>query len=54
VRSAKRLMTLAFAGNPGAGLASEAAAFGAAFATRDQREGMQAFIEKRQASFSDE
>lgn len=53
VRSAKRLMALAFAGNPGAGLATEAAAFGAAFATLDQREGMQAFIEKRQASFSD-
>jgi enoyl-CoA hydratase len=54
VRAAKRLMTLAFAGNPGAGLAAEAAAFGAAFATLDQREGMTAFIEKRQASFVDE
>ncbi len=54
VRATKRLMTLAFAGNPGAGLAAEAAAFGAAFATFDQREGMTAFIEKRQASFVDE
>lgn len=53
VRSAKRLISLAFAGNPGAGLAAEAAAFGAAFATLDQREGMKAFIEKRPAQFAD-
>jgi enoyl-CoA hydratase len=53
VRAAKRLIALAFAGNPGAGLAAEAAAFGATFATLDQREGMHAFIEKRQALFVD-
>lgn len=53
VRTAKHLLSLAFAGDPGAGLAAEAAAFGAAFATRDQREGMQAFVEKRTAAFSD-
>jgi enoyl-CoA hydratase len=52
VRAAKRLAALAFAGNPGAGLAAEVAAFGAAFATPDQSEGMRAFVEKRPASFS--
>jgi enoyl-CoA hydratase len=53
VRGAKQLMALAFAGNPGEGLAVEAATFGAAFATRDQQEGMRAFIEKRDAVFED-
>jgi enoyl-CoA hydratase len=53
VRSAKQLMTLAFAGEPGEGLAVEAATFGSAFATWDQLEGMSAFIEKRDAVFED-
>jgi enoyl-CoA hydratase/carnithine racemase len=46
-------MTHAFAGNPGFGLAEEVAAFGAAFAHPDQREGMRAFLEKRVPAFSD-
>jgi enoyl-CoA hydratase/carnithine racemase len=44
-------MALAFSGNLAAGLADEAATFGAAFATLEQREGMRAFIEKRQPTF---
>ena len=51
VREAKRLMALAFSGSPAAGLADEAATFGAAFATLEQREGMRAFIEKRPPAF---
>jgi enoyl-CoA hydratase len=54
VRAAKRLMALAYAGDPGAGLAAEVAAFAAAFAAPDRREGMRAFIEKRAALFSGE
>jgi enoyl-CoA hydratase len=53
VRGAKRLMALAFSGDPGEGLAVEIATFGAAFASRDQQEGMRAFIEKRPAAFDD-
>jgi len=45
------LAALAFSGNPAAGLADEAATFGAAFATLEQREGMRAFIEKRPPAF---
>lgn len=52
VRAAKQLMGLAFAGDPGAGLAAEVNAFGAAFSTPDQREGMAAFVEKRPANFT--
>jgi enoyl-CoA hydratase len=52
VRTSKRLIAQAFSGDPAAGLASEIAAFGAAFATQDQREGMRAFLEKREAAFS--
>ena len=52
VRAAKRLIALAFAGNPAAGLAAEVASFGAAFATSAQSEGMRAFIEKRPAAFA--
>ena len=53
VRSAKALMKLAYEGSPGAGLDAEARAFGAAFESADQREGMTAFVEKRTAVFQD-
>jgi enoyl-CoA hydratase len=53
VRMAKRLMSLAFSGNPGSGLAAEAAGFASAFGTAEQREGMGAFLDKRSASFGD-
>ena len=53
VRTAKRLMSLAFSGNPGSGLAAEAAGFAAAFGTAEQREGMGAFLEKRPRAFDD-
>jgi enoyl-CoA hydratase len=54
VRASKRLIAMAFSGEPGAGLAAEVASFGAAFATPDRREGMRAFVEKRPASFRSE
>lgn len=53
VRSAKQLIRLAFNGQTIDGLATEARAFGAAFATADQKEGMTAFVEKRTAVFVD-
>lgn len=53
VRAAKALMKLAYQGAPGAGLDVEARAFGAAFETPDQREGMSAFVDKRAARFED-
>lgn len=52
VRAAKQLMRLAFNGNTARGLEAELEAFGLAFGTDDQREGMAAFVEKRVASFS--
>jgi enoyl-CoA hydratase len=52
VRAAKQLMRLAFNGNTARGLEAELEAFGLAFGTPDQREGMAAFVEKRPASFS--
>jgi enoyl-CoA hydratase len=52
VRAAKQLMRLAFNGNTARGLEAELEAFGLAFGTADQREGMAAFVEKRPASFS--
>jgi enoyl-CoA hydratase len=51
VQASKRLISLAASDDLGAGLAAEVASFGAAFATPDQGEGMQAFIEKRPAAF---
>jgi enoyl-CoA hydratase len=51
VQAAKRLISLALSGDQGAGLAAEVATFGAAFDGPDQRDGMQAFIEKRPATF---
>lgn len=53
VRSAKQLIGLAFNGQTIDGLDTEARAFGAAFTTGDQREGMTAFVEKRTANFAD-
>ena len=53
VRAAKVLMKLAYQGAPGAGLDAETRAFGAAFETADQREGMTAFVERRAAVFQD-
>ncbi|MFN8592940.1 MAG: enoyl-CoA hydratase-related protein [Thermomicrobiales bacterium] len=53
VRAAKRALSLALAGNPGAGLAAEARMFGEAFTTPDQKEGMRAFVEKRAPRFAD-
>lgn len=52
VTASKRLMALAFAGHPAAGLSSEAHAFASQFGGPDQREGMTAFIEKRPAEFA--
>jgi enoyl-CoA hydratase len=54
VRAAKQLMAQAFCGDPGAGLATELAMFGAAFATEDQTEGMRAFLEKRSPAFAEQ
>jgi enoyl-CoA hydratase len=53
VRAAKALIKLAYQGAPGAGLDAEVRAFGAAFETADQREGMSAFVEKRAPVFAD-
>ncbi len=52
VGASKRLIGLAFAGHPAAGLSSEAHAFADQFGGADQREGMAAFIEKRPAEFA--
>ncbi len=52
--AAKQAMALAFAGDPGAGLAAELDLFGRSFATADQREGMGAFVAKRPPAFTDE
>jgi enoyl-CoA hydratase len=51
VRSAKQLIRLAFNGQTTDGLDTEARAFGNAFTTGDQKEGMTAFVEKRAATF---
>lgn len=53
VQASKRLIGLALAGHPAAGLSSEAHAFAGQFGGADQREGMSAFIEKRAAEFID-
>jgi enoyl-CoA hydratase len=54
VQDSKRLVARSFEGDVAAGLASEAAAFAAAFETSDQDEGMTAFVEKRAPIFADE
>lgn len=53
VRAAKNLIGLTFGLDFAAGLSAEATAFGAAFQSPDQAEGMSAFVEKRIASFTD-
>ena len=52
VAAAKSLMQLAFNGQMRSGLDTEASVFGQAFGTEDQREGMNAFVEKRTPSFT--
>ena len=52
IRAAKQALTVAFTGPAASGLESELALFGASFGTADQREGMQAFLEKRAARFT--
>ena len=53
VASSKSLIQLAFNGQMRSGLDTEASVFGQAFGTEDQREGMNAFIEKRTPNFTD-
>jgi enoyl-CoA hydratase len=50
--AAKSLMQIAFNGQVGSGLDSEARLFAQSFGTADQREGMTAFIEKRTPNFT--
>ena len=54
VRSAKRLIQLAFNGQQASGLESELHLFGRSFGTPEQREGMRAFLAKRPPAFSDD
>ncbi len=49
----KRLTNLALSGDHARNLANELDTFALAFATPDQREGMDAFLEKRTPSFAD-
>ncbi len=51
VRSCKELINFAMDNGQDTGLAKEADAFGVCFSTEDQKEGMKAFTEKRQAKF---
>lgn len=51
VREAKALMRLAFNEPDASGLDTEVRAFGAAFGTSEQREGMAAFLDKRSPAF---
>jgi enoyl-CoA hydratase len=53
VRASKRLIARSLDGHPASGLAEEAHAFADAFETADQREGMNAFVEKRKPVFGD-
>lgn len=52
VAQAKQLIHRALNGSIDEGLKAEANAFGEAFETEDQREGMGAFVEKRAATFT--
>jgi enoyl-CoA hydratase len=51
VRSCKELVNFALDNDLSSGLAKEASAFGVCFATEDQKEGMRAFVEKREPDF---
>lgn len=51
VRASKQLIARASDGHPASGLAEEAHAFAACFGTGEQREGMNAFVEKRKPVF---
>lgn len=51
VRSCKELVNLAIDIDLESGLEKEAAAFGACFSTEDQKEGMDAFLNKRKPGF---
>jgi enoyl-CoA hydratase len=51
VIAAKESVNRAFESSLGEGISSERQAFYALFATQDQKEGMQAFLEKRPAVF---
>ena len=50
--AAKEAMNLALSGDHGANLRTEAHLFSMAFGTEDQKEGMAAFVAKRQPRFS--
>lgn len=54
VRLSKRLIARSDDAHPSAGLAEEAHAFAEVFGSRDQQEGMRAFLEKRKPVFEDE
>jgi enoyl-CoA hydratase len=54
VRLSKRLIARADDAHPSSGLAEEAHAFADVFGSHDQREGMEAFLEKRTPAFRDE
>lgn len=51
VRASKRLIARAYDAHPASGLAEEAHAFAQSFETAEQREGMNAFVEKRKPDF---
>ena len=51
VRSCKELVNVAMDTDLASGLEKEAAAFGVCFSTGDQKEGMDAFLEKREPEF---
>jgi enoyl-CoA hydratase/carnithine racemase len=50
--AAKEATNLAFSGDHSGNLRTEAHLFSMAFATEDQKEGMAAFVEKREPRFS--
>jgi len=51
LREMKTLANLALGGDHGTNLAAEAESFGELFGTADAREGLSAFVEKREATF---
>jgi enoyl-CoA hydratase len=51
VKLSKRLLNQSFSTSLESGLLSESTAFGFCFSTQDQKEGMQAFVEKRKPRF---